>query len=188
MATLAPERTGTTRLISLYRSHCIILRPAHDVYDERGGRRTPDRGLMLKFEGYRADATPEEMAILETLPVFTGIGAMREVWVEEDETAPMMPTAELRTVRGAVGRAPQIPQAPVSGWDQMGIAQIREVLAQGQVDPLRAGAWEQSHRNRKRVRLAIAQALMAEAGEEVLAPVDEEIPDTFGAQEEADDG
>jgi hypothetical protein len=176
MTTAAPPKTYN--LVSLYRSHMIILRPARDEYDAMGGRRTPDHGLMLKFEGYRCRVGEEEMALLAELPCFTGIGEPRSVWIEDDD-APMMPTASVQTVRGAVASRPQAPTPPVSGWDQMGIADIRRVLAEGKIDPLVAGAWERSHRNRKRVRQAIAHALLAEDG--IVLDEEPVIPDTFDA-------
>jgi hypothetical protein len=189
----APARPATYHLISLYRSHRIVLRPAEDVYAANGHRHTVDRGVMLAFEGYRCVASEQEMELLRELPCFTGIGAPREVWIEDEPGSPDQQAADIQTVRGALGSRPQAPVPPVTGWDQMTISQIREVLASGRVDPLRAGAWEVGHRNRKRVRVAIAQALLGDeemGAERAALEAEPEIPDTFGGEgeEEVSDG
>jgi hypothetical protein len=182
MSTQAPEKTKRIPLVSRYESHMIILRPAKDEYDSIGGRHTTDRGVMLRFSGYRYQATEEEFERLAELGCFTGDGEPKTVWVEDD-TSPMMPTATVHTVQGAVAARPGGgAQPPADGWDTLPIATIRRLLADGTVDPMLAAGWERTHRNRARVRKAITDALIALDSEPVAELEPEPIDDVFGSE------
>lgn len=182
MTTQAPEKVKRIALVSRYESHMIILAPARDEYDSIGGRHTVDRGIMLRFSGYRYQAKPEEFELLSRLPCFTGDGEPKTVWLEDD-TAPMMPTAGVGTIRGAVASTPRQQAPPVDGWDTLPIATIRQFLSEGRVDPMLAAAWERTHRNRKRVRMAIGEAILAGDGMLPAEEAEEPIPDEFGGEE-----
>jgi hypothetical protein len=183
MATLAPEKTKRIQLVSRYESHHIILRPAKDEYDSIGGRHTTDRGVMIRFTGYRYQATPEEFEMIQHLGCFTGDGEPRTVFVEDDN-APMMPTATVGVVQGAVVARTGAVSPPAEGWDTLPISQIRTLLQTGRVDPMLAAAWERTHRNRARVRKAIGEAILAGDAAAEVEPLVEDIPDQFGGEGE----
>ncbi len=180
-------------IISLHRNHQVILEPADDWYDQRGSRRTRDRGVKLDFSAYRYTITDQRtLDLLMEHPEFTGFGAKKSLWLEQDVSA--IPAQENLNVRAGVQvSGPAAPQPPVLGWDELPVETIQELLESRQVDPYRAIAWERANRNRGIVRRMIGQAIVdaedsvpARAGDREPVFNQKELdppapPDTFGS-------
>lgn len=179
-----------TEMITLYSPYAgltVTLVPPAEVDDPRTGKRITDPGVKVKFNNGRALATPEQWERLQEAPCFTGIGASKSVFTEDEATAmPKVGEGRPTVVTGAIGTKPTAAGPPSADWDGAGAVALARRIGEGEfagkLDS--AFAYERTRQAgaRKTVLRALTEAMLGPDPEPL--PAAEGEPELVGALEE----
>lgn len=121
----------------------VVLTNDELEFNQGGGFRVVARGDRIKFKNGRAVATPEQWAMLQRHPVYTGEAGVvngvhmaaqpKQVWrADIGDTTPAPGSGAVQVVDGARGTANGVPvPEPIPNYRAMTPAEIQSALLQG---------------------------------------------------------